>query len=53
MALADSDSDNEYSEAELNALTKAQLLDLANELGVEGVSMSMLKADMISAILNR
>lgn len=53
MALADSNSDNEYSEAELNALTKAQLLDLANELGVEGVSMTMLKADMVSAILNR
>lgn len=53
MALADSNSDNEYSEAELNALTKAQLFDLANELEVEGVSLSMLKAEMISAILNR
>ncbi len=53
MALADSDEDDFYSEEELNALTKAQLLALANELGVEGVSSSMLKADMISAILNR
>lgn len=53
MALADSNSDNEYSEAELNALTKAQLLDLASELGVEGVSMANLKADIVSAILNR
>lgn len=53
MALADSDSDENYSEAELTKLTKAQLLDLANELGIEGVSLSMLKADMISAILNR
>lgn len=53
MALADSDEDGSYSEEELTALTKAQLLALANELGVEGVSSSMLKADMISAILNR
>ena len=52
MALA-SEPDKTYSEAELNALTKAQLLDLANELGVEGVSMSNLKADIVSAILNR
>lgn len=53
MALADNDEDGLYSEEELNALTKAQLLELAKELGVEGVSSSMLKADMISAILNR
>ena len=53
MALADSDEDGSYSEEELNALTKAKLLDLAKELGVEGVSSSMLKADIVSAILNR
>ena len=53
MALADSDEDGSYSEAELTALTKAQLINLAHELGVEGVSSSMLKADIISAILNR
>lgn len=53
MALADNDEDGSYSEEELNALTKAQLLVLANELGVEGVSSSMLKADIVSAILNR
>lgn len=53
MALADSDKDGTYSEAELNALTKAQLLSLANELGVEGVSNNNLKADIIAAILNR
>lgn len=53
MALADSNSDGSYSEAELTKLTKAQLLDLANELGVEGVSTSNLKADIVSAILNR
>lgn len=53
MALADNDEDGSYSEEELNALTKAQLLTLASELGVEGVSSSMLKADIVSAILNR
>lgn len=53
MALADSDNDGTYSEGELNAMTKAELLVLADELGVEGVSMSNLKADIVSAILNR
>lgn len=53
MALADSNEDGSYTEEELNALTKAQLLTLANELGVEGVSSSNLKADIINAILNR
>lgn len=53
MALADSNSDGDYSEDELSALTKAELLDLASELGVEGVSMNNLKADIISAIINR
>ena len=52
MALA-SEPERTYSEAELNAMTKVELLDLATELGVEGVSLSMLKAEMISAILNR
>lgn len=53
MSLADSNEDGSYSEEELTALTKAQLLTLANELGVEGVTSSILKADLISAILNR
>lgn len=53
MALADSNEDGSYSESELNALTKAQLIALASDLGVEGVSSSMLKADIVSAILNR
>lgn len=34
-------------------MTKAQLLTLAGELGVEGVSNSNLKAEIVSAILNR
>lgn len=53
MALADSNSDGNYSEAELTALTKAQLLSLAKELGVEGVSTANLKAEIVAAILNR
>lgn len=53
MALADSDEDGAYSEEELNALTKAQLLVVANELGVEGVSSKNTKAEIVTAILNR
>ena len=53
MSLADSDNDDTYSEDELNALTKAELLVLADELGVEGVSKSNLKAEIVAAILNR
>ena len=53
IALADLNNDGSYSEGELNAMTKAQLLVLANELGVEGVSSADLKADIVSAILNR
>ena len=53
MALADVDNDGTYSEDELNALTKAELLALANDLGVEGVSTKSLKAEIVTAILNR
>jgi hypothetical protein len=53
MSLADTDNNGAYSESELNALTKAQLLDLCTELGVEGVTSANLKADIITAILNR
>ena len=31
-------------------MTKAQLLDYANEYGIEGVSSSMLKADILAVI---
>lgn len=41
-----------YDEATLEAMTKTQLLDLASELGVEGISSKSLKADIITAILN-
>ena len=53
MTLADTNNDGAYSESELNALTKPQLLDLCAELGVEGVTSANLKADIITAILNR
>lgn len=53
MALADVDNDGTYSEDELNALTKAELLALANDLGVEGVSTKSLKAEIVTAIVNR
>ena len=53
MALADVNNDGTYSEDELNALTKTELLALANSLGVEGVSTKSLKADIVTAILNR
>lgn len=48
---ADANDDGEYSEAELKALTKAQLLELAETLSVEGVSSSNTKAQIIAAIL--
>lgn len=36
--------------ANLNGMTKAQLLDYANENGVDGVSGGMKKADIIATI---
>ena len=44
-------SETEYTYDVLNAMTKAQLLELATEYGIEGVSESQLKADMIAVIL--
>lgn len=53
VALADADADDngEYSEEELTALTKAQLLTLAQTLEVGGVSSSNTKSEIIAAIL--
>lgn len=52
MARADTNNDGKLSEEELNALTKAELLVLANDLGVAGVSSKNTKAVIIDAILN-
>lgn len=51
ISLADSNNDGEYSEEELTALTKAQLLTLAEALNVEGVTSKNTKAQIIAAIL--
>lgn len=51
LAEADTNDDGTYSEAELKALTKAQLLELAETLSVGGVSSSNTKAEIIAAIL--
>ena len=48
---ADANNDGEYSEEELKRLTKAQLLELAGTLMVEGVTSSNTKSQIISAIL--
>ena len=48
---ADANNDGAYSEEELTALTKAQLLTLAETLNVEGVTSSKTKAQIIAAIL--
>lgn len=40
------------NEAELDGMTKAQLLTFAEENGIEGVSASMTKARIIEAIRN-
>ena len=41
-----------YSEAELSAMTKAEIADLASALGYEGVSTSDTKAVMIATFLD-
>lgn len=51
LSAADANDDGVYSETELKALTKAQLLELAESLGVDGVSSSSTKAQIIAAIL--
>ena len=40
-----------YTQADLESMTKAQIADLASELGYEGVSINLTKAQMIAAFL--
>ena len=40
-----------YTQANLESMTKAQIVGLASELGYEGVSTSMTKAQMVEAFL--
>ncbi len=40
-----------YTYEELDALTKAELLEIAAKYGVEGVSMNNLKDEIIDSIL--
>lgn len=48
---ADTDDDESLSQAELEALTKAQILAIATEKGYTTVNTSMTKAEMITAFL--
>ncbi len=48
---ADTDQDESLSQAELEALTKAQILAIATEKGYTTVNASMTKAEMITAFL--
>jgi hypothetical protein len=47
------DDEVDYTEEVLMAKTKTELLDLAAELGVEGVSSSNTKAQITAAILDK
>ena len=51
MESADANEDGAYSEEELAALTKAQLLALCETLGVTGTKSSNTKSEIIEAIL--
>lgn len=44
------ESQTEPESVDLNSMTKAQLLAYAEELGIEGLSDSMTKAEIIAAI---
>lgn len=51
--MATTSAENEaYTYEELTAFTKAELLELAAQIGVEDVSMSNLKNEIINAILS-
>lgn len=49
--MAVSADDTVYTESQLNAMTKAELLSLCSERGITGVSDSDLKAEIIAAIM--
>lgn len=51
MPAGSSSGSKKYSEAELSAMTKAQISDLAAGLGYGGIQTTMTKAAMISAFL--
>ena len=40
-----------YTQADLELMTKAQIAELASELGYEGVTTNLTKAQMIEAFL--
>lgn len=40
-----------YTQANLESMTKAQIAELASELGYEGVTTNLTKAQMIEAFL--
>lgn len=42
----------QYTEDDLSAMTKAELLDMVESIGVEGVNSRNTKAEIISAIMN-
>ena len=44
-------ADEAYTYDELNNYTKAELLEIAAEYGIEGLSMNNLKDEIINAIL--
>lgn len=43
----------EYTQEELENMTKAQIADLAAELGYEGVTTNLTKTQMIEAFLSQ
>lgn len=40
-----------YTQSQLEAMTKAELLSLASSFGIEGLNDKMLKAEIINSIL--
>ena len=47
----DEPAETAYTYEELNAYTKAELLEIASEMGIGGLSMSNLKDEIINVIL--